>query len=166
MADFPDVLGYAVIGAGEDGSNPRFCVHGPDPIDTDYAYAHDQWRMLTDDGRSDERYFLCKLVPVEPVEPEGDPEDRLPFDWVRIEEKTADGRLMDPLWVKVSQASAAVRAALGLAVSMREARDVPHPFVAAFGRPYDQITDVTLGQFCAACGCIRSLIAHKESWMS
>ena len=87
-----------------------------------------------------------------------------PFDWARTDEQVADGSFADPAWREVSRASSAVREALGLVLSMREARDVPHPFVPAKGEPYDSVHDGYLAQYCAACGCIRSMIAHKESW--
>ncbi|MEU4224307.1 DUF6221 family protein [Nonomuraea sp. NPDC026600] len=87
------------------------------------------------------------------------------FDWARTEERIADGQITDPAWLEVSRAGSAVRAALGLTGSMREVSDVPHPFVAAKGDPYDGVQQGHLAQYCAACGCIRSLIAHKESWV-
>lgn len=88
------------------------------------------------------------------------------FDWARTEDRVADGQITDLAWLEVARASSAVRAALGLTGSMREVSDVPHPFVAAKGDPYDGVQQGHLAQYCAACGCIRSLIAHKESWVS
>lgn len=91
---------------------------------------------------------------------------KLPFDWARTEAEIAGGRIADPVWLDVSKASAEVRRTLGLDASMAEARDIPHPFVKAEGDPYGQVEDVNLSQFCAACGAISPLMAHKESWPS
>ncbi|GGK61548.1 hypothetical protein Sme01_03300 [Sphaerisporangium melleum] len=158
---FPDMLGYAVIESDGNGGYPSFCVHGPDPVDTDYARAYDQWRLLAE-SRPNRRYSICKLVPVEPVQPEGDPEDRLPFDWARIDQKVAAGQITDPVWIDLHMASSAVRARLGISGTMADAREVPHPFTAAGGEPFNKIEK--LSQYCAACGEIRPLIAHKESF--
>ncbi|MEV4246978.1 hypothetical protein AB0J63_26640 [Streptosporangium canum] len=156
----PALLGYAVIETDSEGNYPSFCVHGPDPVDTDYAHAHDQWRLLTGRLRPDSQYFICKLVPVEPVEPEGDPEDRLPFDWVRTDQKIADGLITDPVWAEIHEESKQVRQELGLDGTMAEARKLPHPYIQAEGHPFDKV-EHRLEQYCAACGAISSLIAHK-----
>jgi hypothetical protein len=91
---------------------------------------------------------------------------KLPFDWARTEAEIADGRVIDPVWRDISIASAKTRQALGLDATMAEARNIPHPFVKAEGDPYSQVEDVNLSQFCAACGAISPLMAHKESWPS
>jgi hypothetical protein len=90
----------------------------------------------------------------------------VPFDWARTEAEIADGRVIDPVWRDISIASATTRQSLGLDTTMAEARNIPHPFVKAEGDPYGQVEDVDLSWFCAACGAILSLMAHKESWPS
>ncbi|MET8985860.1 DUF6221 family protein [Nonomuraea wenchangensis] len=85
-----------------------------------------------------------------------------PFDWARTEERIAEGEITDPAWLEVSRASQAVRTGLGLSGTMREARNVRHPYVAAEGDPYDAVQDGYLVYYCAACGCDRSLLAHVE----
>lgn len=86
----------------------------------------------------------------------------VPFDWVNIEAAINDGQVIDLLWRDASIASAKTRKALGLDATMAEARSIPHPFTPAEGPPYDRISFVRLDQFCAACGCIRPLIAHSR----
>lgn len=154
------LVGYIVVKTDEDGSNPEYCVHGPDPVETRYPYAYDWWKGNADDPQPGRRYVLCQLVPVEPVEPGGDPDERRPFDWARADQRVADGRLTDPAWIAVHVASGEVRHRLGIAGSMAAARDIAHPFTPAVGDPYDQAPP-RLDHLCAACGCIRALIAHK-----
>lgn len=159
MSTLPEILGYAVIETNLKGEDPSFCVHGPDPVDTDYAHTHDQWRYL-EDNRPGRRFFLCKLVPIEPAEPEGDPEDRLPFDWARTDKKITDGCIADPVWIEIHTASRKTRERLGIAGTMEDARNRPHPYVRADGHPYDKV-EHRLEQYCSACGYISALIAHK-----
>jgi hypothetical protein len=154
----PASLGYAVIETDADGNNPTYCVHGPDPVDTDYGCAYDQWNWLKD--RQGRHYTICKLVPVEPVEPEGDPEDRMPFDWARTDQKITDGRLTDPAWVEIHEASKKVRQRFGITGTMQDACILPHPYTQADGHPYDKVPH-RLEQYCAACGSMSSLIAHS-----
>jgi hypothetical protein len=85
------------------------------------------------------------------------------FIWERTDERIAGGQITDPAWMEVSRASQAVRASLGINGSMRDARSVKHPFIAAKGKPYDAVQDGYLAQYCAACGEIQPLLAHKNA---
>jgi hypothetical protein len=85
------------------------------------------------------------------------------FIWERTDERIAEGLITDPAWMEVSRASQAVRASLGINGSMRDARSVKHPFIAAKGKPYDAVQDGYLAQYCAACGEIQPLLAHKNA---
>jgi len=59
-------LGYTVIETDADGRYPTFCVHGPDPLDTDLETAKQHQASLTSRyGQRGERYVVCKVVPLE-----------------------------------------------------------------------------------------------------